>query len=181
MIRVIMIVEMMGKPAEHLKESMKKHSGVLEKISGVEVDSIEISEPKIVPAPEGKKYKPGEELYTLFAECEFEVDSMSKLTQIMFDFMPSSVEIVEPANIGMPSNEATDFMNNICGRLHRYDEFARVAGVKIKNMNAQLLKAKEIIDTKDKEIEKMKNNSDKKKTTSKKVSKKIDSKKKTKK
>ena len=173
-----MILEMMGKPVGHLKESMEKHSGVLRNLKNVEVDSIEISEPKIVPAPEGKKFKPGEELYTLFAECEFEVDNMSQLTQIMFDFMPSSVEVVDPANISIPSNEATEFMNNICGRLHRYDEFARVAGVKMKNMNSQILQAREIIKKKDEEIESLKKCSGKKETKKKSDSKKKSDKKK---
>ena len=152
-----MIVEMMGRPAEHLVESMKKHADSLSAQKDVQVHSAEISEPKIVPVPNGKKYAKGMELFNVFAEIEFEVENMIRLTQIIFDFMPSSIEILDPSKIEIISTDATDLMNNISGKLHRYDEFATIAGARLKQMDARLLEAQEIIKKKDEEIELLKN------------------------
>lgn len=176
-----MIIEMMGRPAEHLVESMKKHTGVLSSAKDIQIHSVEISEPKIVPVPKEKKYAKGMELFNVFAEVEFEVENMVRLTQVIFDFMPSSIEILSPNKIEIISTDATDLMNNISGRLHRYDEFATIAGARLKQMDAKLLEAQEIIKKKDEEIENLKNGVKKvasSKTNVKKDTKKKDTKKK---
>lgn len=162
-----MIVEMMGKPAEHLKKAIEKHVGVLYKVDDIEVDRIEISEPKEFVQEKDKEKKGGadegeEKMFTTFAECEFEIPSLARLTETMFDFMPSSVEVLEPSNVKMDSFEATNLMNNISGRMHRYDEFAKVAGERLRIAGRQIEKAKKIIALKDKEIEELKKGFDKK-------------------
>jgi hypothetical protein len=181
MVRAIMIVEMMGKPPEHLTKSIEKHIGVLNDVRDAIVHSIEVSVPKEVPVPEGLNIPRGEKLFSAFAEADFEVETMARLTQIMFDFMPSSVEIIEPSIIKIASTDATDLMNNISGRLHRYDEIAKTAGMKIKQLNSQLEKANQIIDEKNQEIEGLKKETkkqSKKNKSSKKTVKKKDVKKK---
>lgn len=148
-----MIVEMAGRPAKHLSESLEKHVGILHKVSDVEVHSIKVSEPKKFESEGGKKME--EDMFTAFAECDFECETLSRLTQIMFDFMPSSIEVVSPSKVNISSTDATDLMNNISGRLHRYDEFAKVANIRMKKMAEQIEMAKKIISAKDAEIDKM--------------------------
>ncbi|MFH1451777.1 MAG: hypothetical protein ABIF88_01235 [archaeon] len=130
MVRAIMIVEVAGHPPEHVKEHLTSHIGVLEKLDDVEVNSISISEPKEIADSEG--------IFTCFAEADFNVDKFSRLSEIMFDFMPSSVEVMEPNKVILEAVEATGLLNNLSGRLHRYDELARIAQVKISQLENEL-------------------------------------------
>ena len=56
----------------------------------------------------------------------------------MFDFMPSSVEVIEPSKVGLRADEATALLNNIAGRMHRYDEIAKIAKIKTNQMAQQM-------------------------------------------
>ena len=163
-----MIVEMAGKPAEHLKSTLEKHMDILNSVKGMEVHSINVSDAKKIEEIGGKKLPAGEEMFTAFAEADFEVESFTMLTQVMFDFMPSSVEVTEPANVSLTTKEATDLLNNISGRLHRYDEIAKIAGARLQQMMDQFKKARDMIDEKDAKIKEL----SKTKSTAKKTSKK---------
>ncbi len=151
-----MIVEMAGRPAVHLTESLEKHVGVLRDVKDVEIHEIKVSEPRIIVQEEGKEVVKGEEMFTAFAECDIEIPSFARMSETMFDFMPSSVEVIEPSSVNLGMTEATDLLNNISGRLHRYDEIAKVLGERHKQMEAQLVLAKKILDAKDKEIAELK-------------------------
>jgi len=165
-----MIVEMAGRPAEHVKEALSKHVSVLDKLSDIEVHTIKISEPRELELPEGSKQT--ETMFTCFAEVDFETESFSRMSQVMFDFMPSSVEVIEPSKVNLEATEATELLNNLSGRLHRYDEVARMAQFKVQQLEAQLKLAQESILEKDsKEVKKSKK-APKKKTAKKKPKKK---------
>jgi hypothetical protein len=126
MVRAIMIVEVAGRPPEHLKSALSEHIGVLNKVNDITVHSIKLSEPREIENSKG--------MFTCFAEADFECDSFARLSETMFDFMPSSVEIIEPSKVSLNMNEATNLLNNISGRMHRYDELAKIAGIKLKQM-----------------------------------------------
>ncbi len=151
MVTAIMIVEIMGRPPEHLKKSLEEHIAKLDPIKGIKIIKKEFSEPKEIKEGEEEK-----ELFTCFSEVEFECESLEQLVNIMFDFMPASIEVVEPSNVTLASDEATSFMNNLTGRLHRYDDIVKI--VKNKeiqmqqelNLAQQLLYAHNIIDKKGK-------------------------------
>ena len=135
MVRAIMIVEVAGRPAEHLKKALETHIGVLHKVNDITVHSIKLSEPRAIVRGDGQQVtSDGNEMFTAFAEADFECESFARLSETMFDFMPSSVEVIEPAKISMSMNEATDLLNNISGRMHRYDEIAKVAGERLRQM-----------------------------------------------
>ncbi|MBT7102244.1 hypothetical protein HN935_01910 [archaeon] len=172
MVRAIMIIEMAGRPAEHLSEMLKKHVGILNDVKDLKVHLINVSEPKVIEVDE--KDQDVEPLFSAFAEVDFECDSFARLSETMFDFMPSSVEVTDPMKVTMDLHEATNLLNNISGRMHRYDEIAKVAGVRLRQMNAQLELAKKILGERDETIAKLK----KKKVTKKKASKKVKPKKK---
>jgi len=129
-IKAIMIVEIAGRPAEHIKTALDAHVSQIEKIKDVKLISKKISEPKRLEAEQ--------EIYTCFAEVEVETISLSKITELVFDFMPSSIEIIEPADVRLDSQEASMFLNDLAGRLHRYDEIAKIAQFKIRELATQL-------------------------------------------
>ncbi len=132
-----MIIEIAGRPPEHVRKSLEEYIKEIDKVKDIELHSTKISEPVVV---EG-----GNDLFTCFAEVDFEVENFSRLGEIMFDFMPSSVEVLEPSKISLNSSEATGLLNNISGRLHRYDEVAKVAHAKIHELNSQLQVAHKIM------------------------------------
>lgn len=144
MVTAIIVIEMMGRPPKHLKENLEKYVDKLDDVKGVKVITKNPSEPK--------ELKDSKNLYTIFSEVELECDTFKILGDIMFDFMPASVEIVEPSKVTLTSDEATDFMNALTGRLHRYDDVVKVMqnkGAEVINkfnMAKQLLLENGIID-----------------------------------
>lgn len=147
-----MIVEMAGRPAEHLTESLEKHIGILNEVNDIKVHSIKVSEPREIEV--GEAVSVGEVMFTAFAEADFETENFSRLTETVFDFMPSSVEVIEPSSVNMGMTDATALLNNISGRMHRYDEIMKIAGERLNQMNAQLKAAQEALIEKDAEIAK---------------------------
>ena len=137
MVRAIMIIEIAGRPPEHVKESLEEYVKMIDKVKDVELHSIKISEPVEVG---GNK-----EIFTCFSEVDFEVGNFSRLSEIMFDFMPSSVEILEPSKVSLDSSDATSLLNNISGRLHRYDDVAKIAQAKIHELSSQLKLSQKIM------------------------------------
>jgi hypothetical protein len=129
-ITAIMIIEVAGRPPQYLIDSMRAHVDKLNHIKGVSLVSSKLSEPAIV---ESEK-----DLYTCFAEVEVRTDGLAKLMDLMFDFMPSSVEIIEPIDLQLNCQEATMFMNDLSGRLHRYDEVTKIMQMQIQQMSAKL-------------------------------------------
>src|SRR3989338_3620883 len=103
-IRVAMIIEVAGRPPEYLTNSMKLHIEKLTNVKGVSMISSRISNTKII---EGDK-----EVYSCFAEVELEVLSLGKVIELIFDFMPSSIEIIDPFNLEINCQEATMLMND---------------------------------------------------------------------
>ena len=167
-----MIVEMAGRPAEHLTDALEKHIGVLNSVKDIEVHSIKVSKPTEIDA---KVENAEDVMWTAFAEADFECGNFSRLSDTMFDFMPSSIEVIEPSKVTLNMSEATGLLNNISGRMHRYDELANLAGGRLQQMTAQLKGAQKVLMEKDAEIAKLKKKSSSKKVTkksTKKVSKK---------
>jgi len=156
-----MIVEIAGRPAAHVKETLEKHVGALEKVKDIEVQSINVSEPKEMENP-NKEVEP---VFSCFAEVDFEIGDFGRLTETVFDFMPSSIEIIEPSKLNISAQEATSLMNSISGKLHKYDEVARVAQFRSQQMAVTMQSMQEQLAEKDsKKVEK--------KTAKKKVAKK---------
>lgn len=153
MVRAIMIVEMAGRPAEHLTAALEKHIGILNDIKDIEVHSIKVSKPSEIDI--GKENN-CDIMWTAFAEADFECESFARLSETMFDFMPSSVEVIEPSKVTLNMNEATGLLNNISGRMHRYDELAKIAGERLQQMTAQLQGAQKVLMEKNAEISKLK-------------------------
>lgn len=133
-IEAVMIVEVAGRPADYVRQGLETHVSRLDQMKDIEVIRKTLSEPKRV--------EHHEEAYTCFAEIEIAVETFQRLLELIFDFMPSSIEIIEPGRIEFDSQEATMFVNNLAGRLHRYDEIAKIAQFKIKALNAQLAELK---------------------------------------
>lgn len=127
-VRAVMMVEVAGTPAEHVKKALIAHVSKLKNVKSLQVHSIEIAEPRELEERKG--------FYTTFAEVDFSSDTLKDLFDVMFDFMPSSIEITEPSNVSLNMEEATTLLNNVTGRLHRYDDIAKL--MKARDQQLQL-------------------------------------------
>ena len=113
----IFIMDIVGRPPEHLVETLERIIGEMGKEKGVVIISKDIKEPVIM--------KDQKDFYTSFAEIEVEVDEILILVGLMFKYMPAHVEIISPEILGLSNNSFGEILSEITRRLHGYDEVAR--------------------------------------------------------
>ena len=133
-IKVFLIFEMLGRPVEHLKKTLSDFIDKLGKEEGVEIKNKEIHEPKRVE--ESKQ-----EIYTTFTEVEIEFKDMPSLYKIVFTYMPSHIEIVEPEELRIKNFDLNLLMNELIRRLHQYDEIVKGLAIERGIMQQQLQQA----------------------------------------
>jgi hypothetical protein len=152
-IRAIMIIEIAGRPANHVKDSLKAHTAQIRSIKDICVENENISEPKLIEMENKNPEKPAvsQEFYSCFSEIEFTTNSFQKLTDIVFDFMPSSIEILEPSELDFNLADATTYLNTLAGRLHKYDEIAKVSQLQVQQL-AQRMQMMQQLSQRDKEL-----------------------------
>jgi len=142
-IRVALILEMIGRPAEHLTESMKKILDQMEEEKDTKIISSDIKEPQ--------EMKDNKDFFTTFCEVEIEVEQIANLAILIFKYMPAHIEVIEPELIALTNNGWNDILNEVARRLHGYDEVARV----LQYRNAELeKKLKEVSEEKENKVKK---------------------------
>ena len=135
-IRVIMMLEVIGKPPEHLIVALEDLIKNLGEEKGVSVQKKDIKEPRPIEPKEGS---PPSDFYTTFAEVEIEIEEISSLAMLMFKYMPAHLDVVSPELIALTNNGWNELFNELSRRLHGYDEVARVLQVE-KEILARRLK-----------------------------------------
>lgn len=120
-INALFILDIIGKPAEYLLESLERIIKEMEKEKGVSLISKEIKEPVIMGDQK--------DFYTTFSEIEIEVDNISTLVFLMFKYMPAHVEIISPSMFAMTNNVLNEVLNELVRKLHGYDELSRIMQV----------------------------------------------------
>jgi len=114
----IFIIEVMGRPKKHLVKTLEDLSRQIGEEKGVKIIQKKINEPTGV--------KDQKNLFTSFAEVEIEVDEVLILASLMFKYMPSHIEIVEPENIRITNNSFGELLSELTRRLHKYEELVKV-------------------------------------------------------
>jgi hypothetical protein len=117
-IRVALVIEVMGRPPEHLIQTLNGLIEQMGKEKGVRVISKDIKKPIVI---EGKK-----DFYTSFAEIEVEIEQILYLAILLFKYMPAHIEIISPELIALTNNGWNDILNELTRRLHGYDEVAKI-------------------------------------------------------
>lgn len=121
-----LVVEIIGAPKEHVEHTLKEVIGTMKKDK-----RIKLLKETAYKAEEVDK------LWSSFADLEMEVTGMNDLIGLSFDYMPSSIEILEPKDFKTTAKDAADLLNDLLAKLHQYDMF-------VKNLQAEniLLKRK---------------------------------------
>src|SRR3989344_5020599 len=66
-----------------------------------------------------------DKMFSTFAEIEIESQKLQDVLEFCFDYLPSSVEIIEPENINEKSTELAGFLNDLMLKLHEYNMVIR--------------------------------------------------------
>ncbi len=104
------IIEIIGKPKEHVESTIK---GYIDRIKNnfdvLSADFAEIKELK------------DQKLFATFVELEMLIHGLPSIVNFCFDYMPSSIEIIEPKTISLEGIELSRLMNDMQSNLHSLD------------------------------------------------------------
>jgi len=118
---VAMIIEVLGKPADHLISTLEDIISKMALEKGVSIISKNINQPVEMPTQKG--------FFTDFAEIEVEISDVANLILLMFKYMPSHLEIISPSDLSIKSFEFNRVLNDLTMRLHKYDEVMRIVQI----------------------------------------------------
>lgn len=120
-IKALLIIDVIGKPPEHLTETLNNIIKKIDDEKGVDVISKKLNEPTLM--------KDQKNFYTSFVEVEVEVEEIFGLIILMFKYMPAHIEVLYPELIALTNNGWNDVLNELTRRLHGYDEIARIVNI----------------------------------------------------
>src|SRR3989338_1937211 len=109
-IQVRSIIEVLGKPKEHVENSIKGYVDKIKTDSNIKLISSEYSAPKEV-----------NNLWTMFVEIEFLIKNIDLLISFCFDYMPSTVELISPTSFRIDGSAFSGLLSDLQGRLHDID------------------------------------------------------------
>ena len=128
------IVEVLGKPKEHLITTLEGIAEQIDAEKGIKIIKKTIHEPNEVKEKEG--------MFTTYAEFELELDAIINILLVMFKYMPSHIELISPEKLIITNGNFSETLNEITRRLHRYEELVRVMEAEKKILENKL-RAKE--------------------------------------
>ena len=104
---------MMGAPKEHLVEKLKGYVLFLKSAQNSKMISSSIAVPR--------KNEKDKKLFTTYAELEIMFKDASALAFFCFDYMPSSIEILQPTELSYRATDFAAFFNDMLERIYRLD------------------------------------------------------------
>jgi hypothetical protein len=116
-IQVQFILEILGRPPEHVTEALNLMIEKISKEEGIVIISKAVHEP--IPVKEAK------ELYTNFAEITAELDTLAHYFRIIFSYFPSNIEVIYPEELVLSNNYLNEVGHALTQRLHDYDAIAK--------------------------------------------------------
>jgi hypothetical protein len=126
-IKARVIVEIVGKPKEHVEKAMNEYVGKIKKDP-----RMKILEEDIAPVKEEGEY------FGTFAEIVMDFKDMFILGNFCFDYMPSSIEVIEPEEIKLTNRDIAAVFNDLQGKLHRVDMVAKQANMQNRNLKTNM-------------------------------------------
>ncbi len=118
---VSFVLEMVGKPKEHVEETLKDFVEKLKEDESLDFVKSEIAEAK----PLGKGF-------SAYAELEIWIKGMEKVFAFCLDAMPTSVEIIEPPEFRLKSTDLSNMLNDLQAKLHEVDLLVKQLRIKNK-------------------------------------------------
>jgi len=139
-----LILEILGRPADYVKKSLEIVTEKMGSEKGVKIANKKMSEPKPIEKTD---------FFTTFGEIEAEFDNLNTLLLIVFNYMPSHVEIIKPNDFRIGNFDLSGMISEIIRKLHQYDEIAKRVIIERNILEAKL---KELMDKYNVSIEELK-------------------------
>lgn len=111
------IIEILGRPALHVKETLQNVVEKLGQEKGVKLTHTKTHDSRPVEGAPN--------MFTSFAEVEATFDSIQTYLGIIFAYMPSNVEVIAPSSITLSNEEMSILGNQLISRLHLYESVAK--------------------------------------------------------
>ncbi len=108
------IIEILGTPKEHIEKTIRDYVKKIKEDKNFIVLKDSYSEPEIQ-----------ENLWATFVELEMLAKNIQALIGFCFDYMPASIEIIEPENLMLKANNISDLLNDMQARLHQLDLYLK--------------------------------------------------------
>lgn len=109
-IRCKIIIEILGKPKEHVEKTLR-----------IYVDKIKTDSNLIVLNTDFADAQEKKDLWATFVELDIIVKGLPTLIAFCFDYMPSSIEIIKPEEFAMKKSTIENLINDLQARLHQVD------------------------------------------------------------
>lgn len=115
------VIEVIGKPKEHVEKAIKDYVDNLKKSEYYQVVDEEFADVK----------ERDQDFWATFAELELKTKKPEHLVAFCFEFMPSILEIIEPKEFKLSNTDFSQFLNDLQARLHNVDMVTK--SVKMEN------------------------------------------------
>lgn len=125
------VVEVLGKPKEHVDSTLKGYLQKLKENSKYQVVQEDMAE---------LKQHEESELWMAFAELEIKTAGVTEIIDFCFDYMPSLIEIIEPEELKLDSLTISSFLNDMQAKLHGVDMIAKQMKIENQLTNNSLAK-----------------------------------------
>ena len=109
-IRCKAIIEVLGKPKEHVEDSIKDY-----------IIHIKNDNELVILNEEFSEVKEQNSMWSQFVEIDLVVKGFGKLIGFCFQYMPSSIEVVKPESVMLSDRNISDLFNDLQGKLHSVD------------------------------------------------------------
>lgn len=124
------ILEIIGRPKEHLVQTLEEIISKINSEQGVSVSEQKIHEPTLM--------KDSKELFITYAEVEVKVEEPILLAVLVFKYMPANIELISPERVIFNNNQFSEILNELTRRLHSYEELARVMQIERQKMQEKM-------------------------------------------
>jgi hypothetical protein len=118
-IKISSIIEVAGRPEAHIKETIDKMLEILKKNSKITIIKKEIAPTKKVDLPNPSNPEQKVEIFSSFIDSEIEFPNLDEVMQFIHNFMPSSIEIIEPETLKIEQKDMENNLNDLLSRLHQ--------------------------------------------------------------
>ena len=127
------ILEIVGKPKEHIEQTMDMYIEKIKKDKNLDLVKIE--------RPEAESHE--KDIFSVIAELEIKAKTGGDVMLFCYEYMPGSVEVLEPGELVFKAHEFTAFINDVQSKLHKVDMVVKKLSAEnqvISKNGAQLMK-----------------------------------------
>ncbi len=107
-IRVLITFELVGKPREHIEQTLQAYMLNIKQDERIRAINEEYAEP----------LEQDEDMFSAFCEFEALVEDLDVLTWLAVNFMPASIEILEPEKLTFEGRYLNNWYNDLISKLH---------------------------------------------------------------